>query len=126
MNIPVELKYTNEHEWVSVEGNVATIGVTDHAGEELSDVTFIELPEMDDEIKFGETFGVIETVKAASDLFAPISGKVVEVNSALEDNPEEVANDSYGAGWMIKVEMSDPSELDKLLDAEEYKKLIAD
>ncbi|MEA2030982.1 MAG: glycine cleavage system protein GcvH [candidate division Zixibacteria bacterium] len=126
MNIPVELKYTNEHEWVSVEGNVATIGVTDHAGEELSDVTFIELPEMDDEIKFGETFGVIETVKAASDLFAPISGKVVEVNSALEDNPEKVANDSYGAGWMIKVEMSDPSELDKLLDAEEYKKLIAD
>ncbi|MBU8933587.1 MAG: glycine cleavage system protein GcvH [candidate division Zixibacteria bacterium] len=125
MNIPADLKYSEDHEWVGVEGNIATIGVSDHAGEELSDVTFVELPSEGDELTVGEAFGVIETVKAAADLFAPISGKVVEVNTALEDDPEIIKNDPYGAGWFVKVEMSDPSELDKLMDAQAYKELIA-
>ena len=124
MNVPAELKYTDEHEWIGIEGNIATIGVTDHAAEELSDITFVELPAVGDEVTAGEAFGVIETVKAASDLFAPVSGKVVEVNTTLEDDPEIVTKGPYGAGWMIKIEMSDPSELEKLLDAEAYKKLI--
>ena len=125
MNIPAELKYTSDYEWVDVEGNIATIGVSDHAGGELSDITFVELPSEGDELTAGETFGVIETVKAAADLFAPISGKVVEANTALEDDPEAIINDPYVAGWLVKVEMSDPSELDKLLDAQAYKELIA-
>jgi len=125
VNIPAELKYTSDHEWVGVEGNIATIGVSDHAGEELSDVTYVELPSEGDELTIGEAFGVIETVKAAADLLAPISGKVVEANTALEDDPEIIKNDPYGAGWFVKVEMSDPSELDKLLDDQAYKELIA-
>lgn len=125
MNIPAELKYTSDHEWVRVEGNVATIGVSDHAGEELSDITFVELPSVGDEMTAGETFGVIETVKAAADLLAPLSGKVVDANSALEDDPEAIQNDPYGVGWLVKIEMSDTSELDKLLDAQAYKELIA-
>ncbi|MBR0240013.1 MAG: glycine cleavage system protein GcvH [Bacteroidales bacterium] len=116
------LRYSESHEWVKVEGGLAVVGVSDFAQKEMGNITYVDLPDVDDEVTAGEDFGALESVKAASDLIAPVSGRVVEVNEALEDEPELVNQDAY-ANWIIKVEMSDPSELDALLDAEAYKKI---
>ena len=124
-NVPQGLKYTEDHEWVKVEGNFATFGITDYAQGELGDVVFLELPDKDDDVKQREAFGSIEAVKTVADLFAPVSGKVVDVNSSLEDAPETINTDPYGAGWLVKVEMSDPAELDGLMDADAYTQHIA-
>jgi glycine cleavage system H protein len=120
-NIPSELKYATSHEWVRQEGNgVVTVGITDHAQELLGDMVFVELPDVDDEISTGDDVAVAESVKAASDIYAPISGKVIEVNEDLEDSPELVNSDAFGAGWLFKVQLDDASDLDALLDAEGY------
>ena len=119
------LKYSESHEWVKVEGNVAVVGVSDFAQKEMGDVTYVDMPAVDDEVSQGEEFGALESVKASSDLISPVSGVVVEVNEALEDAPEKVNEDAYGS-WIIKVEMSDPAELDALLDAAGYKALIGE
>ncbi len=125
MNIPAELYYTEEHEWVRVEDDVATIGITDYAQGELGDVVYVELPSSDDTVEQMEVFGTIEAVKAVSDLYAPISGTVVKVNSDLKDSPELINKDPYGNGWMIKVKLSEPGELEKLLDSDTYKEQIS-
>jgi len=119
-NVPQELKYTEDHEWVRVEGDTATFGITDYAQGELGDVVFLELPSAGDEVQQHETFGSIEAVKTVADLFSPISGTVLEVNGDLEDSPETVNKDPYGAGWLVKVKVSDPAELDGLMNAEAY------
>ena len=119
------LKYAESHEWVKVEDGVAIIGVTDFAQDEMGDITYVELPEVDDEVTAGEEFGALESVKASSELVSPVSGKVVEVNDALDAAPEKVNEDAY-ANWIIKVEMSDPSELDALMDAAAYKAHIGE
>ena len=119
-NVIEGLRYSESHEWVKVEGNVAVIGVSDFAQKEMGAITYVDAPEVGDEFEKGEEFGALESVKAASDLFCPISGKVVEVNEALEDAPELINEDAF-ANWIIKVEMSDPSEVDTLLDAAGYK-----
>ncbi|GMA52522.1 glycine cleavage system H protein [Alicyclobacillus contaminans] len=119
-HVPAELKYSKEHEWVKVEGNQARIGITDFAQDELGDIVFVELPEVGTEVRANETFGSVESVKTVSDLFAPVSGKIVQVNGALQDSPELVNSAPYEDGWMIVVEMSDPGELDALLDAAAY------
>ena len=124
MNFPADLKYTTDHEWVRVEGNIGTIGVTDHAQGELGDVVYLDVSDSITSITAGESFGSIEAVKTVADLFAPISGKVVEVNRGLNDSPEQVNSDAYGEGWIIKVEMSDLSELDSLLTVDAYKELV--
>jgi len=124
MNIPGNLKYTNDHEWVLVDGNLGTIGVTDYAQGELGDVVFVDIDPNISEIKKGDSVGTIEAVKTVSDMYAPFTGKVVEVNSALSSNPEIINSDPYGDGWMLKVEIDNPSELDELLDADGYKALI--
>ena len=121
-NIPANLKYTQDDEWVSVDGDVATIGITDYAQDALADLVYFELPDVGDALTAGEEFGVVESVKAASDLISPISGEVVEVNSALEDTPELANTDPYEAAWVVKVKMSNLDELDQLLDADAYKK----
>ena len=120
MNVPDDLKYTEEHEWLRVEGNVATVGITDYAQGELGDVVFVELPEVGTEVARMSPFGTIEAVKAVSELFAPVSGKIVEINGSLEDDPMQVNGDPYGTGWMIKIEMSDAGELDQMLAAAAY------
>ena len=117
---PDDLKYSKEHEWVRMEGNVAQIGVTVFAQDSLGDVVFIDLPDVGTEVGQFEKFGEIESVKAVSDLFSPIAGTIVDANSAAIDNPETVNTDPYGSGWLIKVEISDPSQLDELMDAETY------
>ena len=114
------LRYSEDHEWVKVDGNVAVIGISDFAQKELGDITYADLPEVDDEIAAGEEFGALESVKASSELLAPVSGKVVEVNPDLEDAPEKINEDAYEA-WIIKVEMSDPAQVEALMDAEAYK-----
>ena len=114
------LRYSEDHEWVKVDGNVAVIGISDFAQKELGDITYADLPEVDDEVTAGEEFGALESVKASSELLAPVSGKVVEVNSDLEDAPEKINEDAYEA-WIIKVEMSDPAQVETLMDAEAYK-----
>ena len=119
------LKYSESHEWVKVEGNVAVVGVSDFAQKEMGDITYVDLPEVDDEVEAGEEFGALESVKAASELISPVTGKVVEVNEELEDTPEKVNEDAYAA-WIIKVEMADPSELDALMDAAGYKNHIGE
>ncbi|MBO4624366.1 MAG: glycine cleavage system protein GcvH [Bacteroidales bacterium] len=119
------LKYSESHEWVKVEGDVAVIGVSDFAQKEMGDITYVDMPEVDDEVTAGEEFGALESVKASSELFSPVSGTVVEVNSELEDTPEKVNEDAFGA-WIIKVKMSDPSELDALMDAAGYKAAIGE
>ncbi len=119
------LKYSESHEWVKVEGNVAVVGVSDFAQKEMGDITYVDLPDVDDEVEAGEEFGALESVKAASELISPVSGKVVEVNEELEDTPEKVNEDAY-ASWIIKVEMSDPSQLDALMDAAAYKNHIGE
>ncbi len=124
MNIPQNLKYTNDHEWIKVEGNIGIIGITDYAQGELGDIVFIDIDPDLQEINNGDSFGSIEAVKTVSDLFAPCSGKVVEINSKLEDEPQLVNSDPYGDGWLIKIEISDLSELDNLMDSESYKNQI--
>ena len=119
------LKYSESHEWVKVEDGLAVIGVTDFAQAEMGDITYVDMPDVDDEVTAGEEFGALESVKAASDLFAPVSGKVVAVNEALDDTPELVNEDAF-ENWIIKVEMSDPSELDALMDAAAYKAKIGE
>lgn len=124
MSIPKDLAYTTEHEWVSVDGNIATVGITDWAQGELGDIVFVELPNVGDKTDAGDSFGTIEAVKAVSDLYAPVSGKITEVNTALDDDPMAINRDAYGDGWIIKIEMSDPDEVDSLLDAEGYAEQI--
>lgn len=124
MNIPAELKYTKDHEWIKVEGDVVTIGVTDFAQSELGDIVYVEIETEGDSLDQEEVFGTVEAVKTVSDLFMPISGEILEVNGELEGTPEHVNNDPYGNGWMVKVKMSDKSELDALLSAEQYQDLI--
>ena len=119
------LKYAESHEWVKVEGNIAVIGVTDYAQKEMGDITYVDMPDVDDEVAAGEEFGALESVKASSDLFSPVSGTVVAVNEELEDAPEKVNEDAY-ANWIIKVEMSDAAELDALMDAAAYKAFIGE
>jgi glycine cleavage system H protein len=121
MELPSGLKYSREHEWVRVEENTALIGITDFAQAELGDVVYVELPEVGLEVEANNTFGVVESVKAVSDLFAPVSGVVTEVNTTLEDEPELVNSDPYEDGWMIRVEMKDESELNELLEADSYR-----
>lgn len=124
MKIPAELKYTQDHEWVRVEGETAIIGITDFAQGELGDVVFVEIETEGEHLGKGDTFGTVEAVKTVSDLFMPVGGQVVEVNPALADEPELVNKDPYNGGWMIKVIMADTSELDQLLTAEDYKKMV--
>ena len=124
MNVPGDLKYTKDHEWVKVSGNSATIGITDYAQGELGDVVFVELPSVGDAVEQGGAFGTIEAVKAVSELYSPVSGKVTEINAALDDDPMVVNRDPYGDGWMIKVEVTDAGQLEKLLAADGYKELI--
>lgn len=124
MTIPENLKYTKDHEWIKVEGNHAIIGITDFAQGELGDIVFIEIETIDETLSKEEVFGTVEAVKTVSDLFMPVSGKVLEVNAKLEDAPELVNKDPYGDGWMIKISVSDPSELNSLLTPAQYKELI--
>jgi len=124
MNVPTNLKYTKDHEWVLIKGNEATIGITDFAQHELGDIVFIEIETVGEELGQGEVFGTVEAVKTVSDLFMPVSGTVKEKNEELDTNAELVNSEPYGKGWMIKVEISDASEINTLLDAEAYKKLI--
>lgn len=125
MNIPAELKYTKDHEWVKVEGNKAKVGVTDFAQSELGDIVFVEFDvDIDDEIDKEETFGSIEAVKTVSDLFMPVSGKIIALNEDIDADPEVVNKDAYGAGWLIEIEITDAAELEDLLSADEYKDLI--
>jgi glycine cleavage system H protein len=124
MNIPANLKYSNDHEWVKVDGDVAVIGITDFAQGQLGDVVFVDVATEGDTLAQGETFGSIEAVKTVSDAFMPVSGEVVEFNEALNDAPDTVNKDPYGEGWIIKVKMSNPADLDSLLDAEAYKGII--
>lgn len=119
-NIPADLKYTKEDEWISIDGDIATVGITDYAQESLADLVYFELPEVGDSVKVGEEFGVVESVKAAADLFAPLSGEVAEINEALSDTPELANTDPYGAAWIVKIKMSDPSEAEALMDAAAY------
>lgn len=125
MGVPTDCRYLASHEWHKADGNVATIGITQFAADELTDITYVELPEVGKEVKAGKPFGEIESVKATSDLNSGVTGKVVEVNARLADEPELVNNDPMGDGWMIKVEMSDAGELDKLLSAADYEKQVA-
>ena len=120
MNTPTNLKYSKDHEWVKVDGNVATIGITDFAQSQLGDIVFVDIQTEGEDLEAGEVFGAIEAVKTVADGLMPVSGKVIEVNADLEGAPESVNSDPYGAGWMIKVEMSNPAEVEDLLDAEAY------
>lgn len=124
MEFPENLRYSKEHEWVRVEGDTAVIGITDFAQDELGDIVFVELPEAGRALGANDTFGVAESVKTVSDLYCPVAGEVVEVNSALEDEPELVNNTPYGDGWMIKVKMPDPSQMDGLMSAADYKAMV--
>jgi len=124
MNIPAELKYTQDHEWVKVDGDVATVGVTDFAQSELGDIVYVEIETEGESLDINEVFGTVEAVKTVSDLFMPLSGEVLEVNSELEDTPESVNESPYEGGWMVKIKMSDTSELDGLLSADAYKEHI--
>ncbi len=124
MNIPQNLKYTKDHEWVSLEGDVATVGITDFAQKELGDIVYVDVDSLDNTLERDEIFGTVEAVKTVSDLFLPLAGEVIEFNVALESEPEKVNTDPYGDGWMIKVKISDASQWDELLDSEAYKNLI--
>lgn len=126
MTVPSELKYSKEHEWIKVDGDIVTIGITDFAQSELGDIVFVELPEEGDELTSGDSFGSVESVKTVSELYAPLSGKVVEVNEELEDSPEFVNESSYDKAWMVKVELSDKAQLDELLDADAYSEMIGE
>jgi len=124
MNVPADLKYTQDHEWARVEDDIVTVGITDYAQGELGDIVYIDLPEVGTRVDAEGTFGTIEAVKAVSDLFAPVSGEVVEVNSNLESKPEVVNDDPYGEGWMIKIKISNMEEIDNLLNETQYQELI--
>lgn len=124
MNIPEELLYTKEHEWTRIDDKVATIGITDYAQGELGDIVYVELPEVGTQVNQGDSFGTIEAVKAVSDLYAPLTGEVVEVNESLSDEPEKINQDPYSEGWMIKIKLSDESEKEELLDSAQYEDLI--
>jgi glycine cleavage system H protein len=125
MNFPGNIKYTKDHEWIRVKGGEGFIGITDYAQGELGDIVFVELPKVGAQIQKGQSFGSVEAVKAVSDLYAPVSGTVKEVNKVINDSPDVVNKDPYGEGWMLKVVIDDPKELDSLLDVESYKKLVA-
>jgi|SRR6056297_2976770 len=124
MNIPENLKYTKDHEWIKVDGDTVTVGITDYAQGELGDIVFVEIETEGENLEKEEVFGTVEAVKTVSDIFMPVSGEVVEVNPKLEDSPEIVNKDPYGEGWLIKVKLSDKSEIDDLLDASKYKEII--
>ncbi len=124
--VPIELKFLSSHEWVPIEGKIATIGVSDHAQELLGDLVYVELPEQGSTVAAGDSVGVIESVKAASDTYAPLSGEIIEVNDELEGAPETINKDPYGNGWMYKISMEDPEEVESLLDAAAYTDAIAD
>ena len=124
MNVPDNLKYSNDHEWISVDGNIAKLGITDYAQGELGDIVFIDIDFELSEITKGEPFGTIEAVKTVSDLFGPFSGKVTELNTTIIESPELINTDPYGEGWMLKIEITDPSEIDSLLDSAAYKELL--
>ncbi len=124
MNIPKDLKYTKDHEWVRIDGDIATIGVTDFAQSELGDIVFVEIETLDEDLESEEVFGSVEAVKTVSDLFMPVSGKVIEVNEEIESNPELVNTDPYGEGWMIKIEIASQEELNGLLNSDEYSNII--
>ena len=124
MNIPSELKYTKDHEWVQIDGDIATIGITDFAQQELGDIVYVEIESIGETLDAEEVFGTVEAVKTVSDLFMPISGEVLELNTALEDMPESVNDDPYESGWMIKVKIEDPSQISGLLDSDAYQELI--
>lgn len=125
MNIPADLKYTKDHEWVKLEGSIAIIGITDFAQSELGDIVYVEVETLDESLDQDEVFGTVEAVKTVSDLFLPMSGKIIELNEALDQEPELVNSDPYGKGWMIKVEVSDPSQYDGLLNAGAYEELVS-
>lgn len=124
MNVPQELKYTKDHEWVKIEGDIATIGITDFAQGELGDIVYVEVETLDDTLEADAVFGTVEAVKTVSDLFMPLSGEVIAFNEALEDAPETVNEDPYGEGWMIKIKLTDPLAIKDLLDAADYTKLV--
>ncbi|MBS1653024.1 MAG: glycine cleavage system protein GcvH [Bacteroidetes bacterium] len=124
MNFPAELKYTKDHEWVKIEGDIATIGITDFAQKELGDIVYVDVSTIGEDVEKEAVFGTVEAVKTVSDLFMPLSGKVLELNTAIDSSPESVNTDPYGAGWMIKVKISNPSEVASLLDVTAYKALI--
>ena len=124
MNIPANLKYTKDHEWISLNGEIATIGITDFAQKELGDIVYVEVETLDQTLDKDEVFGTVEAVKTVSDLFLPVAGEIIEFNDALESNPETVNSDPYGAGWMVKVKMSNTAEFDALMSAADYKSLI--
>ena len=124
--VPAELKYLSSHEWVLIEDGVATVGISDHAQELLGDLVYVELPEVGSVISAGDSVGVVESVKAASDMYAPVTGEVVEINEALENSPEQINHDPYGDGWMYKVALEDVDEVGELLDSEAYAETIAD
>jgi glycine cleavage system H protein len=124
MNIPSNLKYTKDHEWVGIDGEIATVGITDFAQKELGDIVYVEVETLDQTLAKDEVFGTVEAVKTVSDLFLPLSGEIIEFNDNLESNPDTVNGDPYGKGWMVKVKISDASEMEELLSSEDYKALI--
>jgi glycine cleavage system H protein len=123
-NVPSELKFLSSHEWVLVEGDIATIGISEHAQEALGDLVYVELPEVESSVSAGDSVAVVESVKAASDTYAPLSGEIIEINSELEDSPERINDDPYGDGWMYKIRIEDSEEIENLLDAEAYSESI--
>ena len=124
MNLPSELKYTKDHEWIKIEGDIATVGITEFAQGELGDIVYVDVDTLDDTVEEGDVFGSVEAVKTVSDLFMPLTGEVIEFNEELEDEPEFVNSDPYGKGWMIKIKIADSSQIKDLLDAAAYKELI--
>ena len=126
MNIPEELKYTKDHEWISIDGEIATVGITDFAQRELGDIVYVEVETVGETLDADEVFGTVEAVKTVSDLFLPVSGEIIEFNEDLEDTPEDVNAEPYSKGWMIKMKISDPDELNQLLDSNQYRELVGD
>ena len=126
MNIPEELKYTKDHEWISIEGEIATVGITDFAQRELGDIVYVEVETVGETLDADEVFGTVEAVKTVSDLFLPISGEIIEFNEDLEDTPEDVNAEPYSKGWMIKMKISNPDDLNQLLDSNQYRELIGE
>lgn len=124
MNFPENLKYTKDHEWIKVDGDIATVGITDFAQRELGDIVFVDINTVGEELEADAVFGTVEAVKTVSDLFLPVTGKVLEVNEALNDNPESINSDPYGNGWMIKIQMSNPADVDQLMDAKAYEATV--
>lgn len=124
MNVPTDLKYTKDHEWVKVDGNIVTVGITDFAQGELGDIVYVEVDTLDEELEADAVFGTVEAVKTVSDLFLPLAGEIIEFNESLEEEPEKVNDDPYGEGWMIKIKVADTSDLENLLSADDYKAII--